>query len=118
MGSRAYNKAKGTSFEKDVAFFLAQKLDDDRIERRARNGSKDRGDIGSVRFRGERVVLECKNTTTLALPQWLREAEIEAGNDDAPHFAVVHKRRGVGPAQMGETYVTLTLNQFALLLGA
>lgn len=116
MGNLQYAKAKGATFEKDVALYLAHELDDDRIERRARNGSKDRGDIGGVRFRGQRVVLECKNTARMELPQWLREAEIEAGNDDAKHFAVVHKRRGIGPANMGETYVTLTLKQYAQLL--
>lgn len=116
MGSRAYNKAKGATFERDVASFLAQELEDDRIDRRVKGGSKDKGDIGGVRYRGKRVVLEAKNCRTMSLPAWLKEAEIEAGNDSADYWAVVHKRTGVGPANMGETYVTMTLAQYTKML--
>jgi hypothetical protein len=116
--NRATAKAAGSWFEKIMADWLAVVLDDDRIERRARNGSKDRGDIGGVRtIRGGRVVIECKNVATLALPQWLREAEVERGNDDAAIGVVMHKRRGT--TQPGEQFVTMTADTFAaLLLGA
>ena len=54
-----------------------------------------RGDIGGVRLHGQRVVLEVKDCATSRLPEWTREARIEAGNDDALVGLVVHKRRGV-----------------------
>lgn len=116
--NRASAKKAGTEFEGLVAKFLAASLRDDRIERRAKSGAKDRGDIGGVRTAlGSRVVIECKNVATLALGTWVAEAETERGNDDAEVGAVVHKRRGKGSAAMGEQYVTMTLADFAALLG-
>ncbi len=45
-----------------MAGYLARVLGDDRVERRARTGTKDRGDVGGVRCTGGgRVVLECKD---------------------------------------------------------
>lgn len=105
----------GARFERLVAEFLAGALNDDRIERRVRNGARDRGDVGGVRtIRGARVVIEVKNAARLALPAWLREAEVERGNDDAAIGVVVHKRTGV--AAPAEQFVTMTLATFALLL--
>ncbi|WP_237464556.1 hypothetical protein [Leucobacter luti] len=106
-------------FESHVAWFLADALGDDRIERRAKNGSKDRGDIGSVRtLTGGRVVIECKDVRAMNLSGWVNEAETERGNDDAVFGVVAHKRRGFGAKNMGGTYVTMTLTDFAVLLGA
>lgn len=108
-------KKAGSSFETLVAAFLAAQLHDDRIERRTRNGAKDRGDVAGVRtIRGGRVVIECKNVATTALPAWLREAEVERGNDDAAIAVVAHKRHGSARPQ--EQYVTMTLATFAHLL--
>lgn len=116
--SRSSAKAAGTVMETRTAWYLSEALDDDRIERRAKNGSRDRGDIGAVRTPlGERVCIEVKDVARLDLPGWLREAETERGNDDAAVGVVVHKRRGKGLAQMGEQYVTMSLADFAVLLG-
>lgn len=117
--SRATAKQAGSLFESQVAAYLAEALNDDRIERRAKNGNKDRGDIGSVRtIDGQRVVIEAKDYGGRLLPsQWVREAHVEAGNDDAAVGVVVAKRRGFGPAQMGGTYVLMTLADLAVLLG-
>ena len=117
--SRASAKKAGSLFESEVAGYLADALDDDRIERRARNGNKDRGDIGGVRTTlGERVVVETKDYGGRLLPsEWIREAHAEAGNDDAVVGVVVAKRRGYGAAQMGEQYVLMTLADLAVLLG-
>lgn len=92
--SRASARKAGTTFERSIADGLAQALDDDRIDRRVKTGSKDRGDIGGVRVHGQRLVVECKDVAKQALPQWIREAQIEAGNDDALVGVVVAKRRG------------------------
>lgn len=116
--SRKSAKQAGSLFESQVAAYLATALDDDRIERRAKNGAKDRGDVTGVRTAtGERVVIECKNTSRLELSTWVREAEVERGNDDAAVGVVAHKRVGVGETRMGEQYVTMTLADFAVLLG-
>ncbi|MCW2300708.1 hypothetical protein [Rhodococcus erythropolis] len=92
--SRASARKAGTTFERSIADGLAQALDDDRIDRRVKTGSKDRGDIGGVRVHGQRLVVECKDVAKQSLPQWTREAQLEAGNDDALVGVVVAKRRG------------------------
>lgn len=116
--TRSSAKAAGTRMETLVAWHLSEALDDDRIERRAKNGAKDRGDIANVRTAlGERVVIECKDVARTDLAGWVREAETERGNDDAAVAVVVHKRRGKGEKQMGEQYVTMTLDDLVVLLG-
>jgi len=113
--NRASAKAAGSSQEKLVAETLADLLNDDRIERRSKNGSKDRGDITGVKtIRGGRVVIEVKNTSRDNLPAWIAEAEVERGNDDALIGVVAHKKHG--SAQGGEQYVSMTLATFASLL--
>ena len=99
-----------------MASYLSKMLDDDRIERRATNGKNDRGDIAGVKLRGKRVVLECKNCRKMELSEWIEEAEIERGNDDAEYAFVVHKRKGYGDAKIGGTYVTCTLETLASIL--
>lgn len=111
--SRASAKKAGSSFERSTADYLAANVDD-RIDRRVKNGAKDRGDIGGVRHMGGRIVLECKNTAKTSLGTWATEAEIERGNDDALAGVIVHKRHGKGdPA---DQWVTMTLADFAALL--
>ena len=112
--TRASAKQAGSRFERVVSDYLAEVLDD-RIDRRPKTGAKDKGDIGGVRdSHGNRIVLECKNVTKQALPQWVREAKQEAINDGALVGAVVHKR--VGKANPAEQWVTLTLDDFVKLL--
>ena len=111
--TRASAKAAGTRFESQIADYLAEHVDD-RIERRARAGAKDRGDVSGVRHRGARVVIECKNTTRATLGPWVNEAEVERGNDDALVGVVAHKRHGNG--KPGDQFVTMTLRDFVALL--
>lgn len=115
--SRRSAKTAGSRFERTIADFLAENVDD-RIDRRPKTGAKDRGDIGGVRLsqalRGGRVVIECKDTTRTELGAWSAEAETERGNDDATAAVVVHKRRGVGDP--GQQWVTCTLADFVALL--
>ena len=113
--SRAAARDAGTWLETATATYLAEQLADDRIERRAKNGAKDRGDIGGVRHMGGRLVIECKNHTgTPQLPAWTREAQIEAGNDDALCGVVVHKRHG--SRDPGAQWVSMTLADLVALL--
>lgn len=111
--SHAAAKAAGTRFESDVVAYLAEHVDD-RIERRAKSGARDRGDVSGLRHMGQRVVIEAKNHARLALADWIKQAEIERLNDDAAVGLVVHKRHGVGDP--GEQYVTCTLRDLASLL--
>ncbi len=112
--SRASAKAAGTRFERGIADYLAATVDD-RIDRRAKTGAKDRGDIGGIRTPGgHRVVVECKDVARLDLPGWTQEAALEAGNDDALVGLVVHKRHGT--ADPGQQWVTCTVADLAALL--
>lgn len=114
--SRATAKKAGTQLETDVAGCLATWLADDRIERRAKNGAKDRGDIAGVRdSHGSRVVIECKNYGGKTdVGTWLKEAETERINDGAIVSAVVFKRRGLtDPLEQG---VLMTLRDLVALL--
>lgn len=112
--SNASAKAAGRNFEKLVAAYLAATVDD-RIERRRQTGALDRGDIAAVRTRsGQRVVIECKNTTRPALAAWLKEAETERQNDNAAIGVIAHKRHGNN--KPAEQLITMTLKNFATLL--
>lgn len=107
---------KGATFEQDTADYLAAALGDDRIERRVKHGTNDRGDIAGLRIHGQRVVVECKNHRRMELAEWVDEAETERGNDDADYGIVIHKRRGCGKAKFGGNYVTMTLETFAAIV--
>ena len=114
MRNRQSAKKAGTAFESLLAEHLRSALNDDRIERRARSGRLDRGDIAGVRHMGQRVVIECKNTTRVDLAGWTREARVQAGNDDALVGVVIHKRHGV--ANPGDQWVTMTVADLCALL--
>jgi hypothetical protein len=111
--TRKSAKAAGARFERTIADYLAQHIDD-RIDRRVKTGAKDRGDISGLRHLGERLVVECKDVTRWDTSGWLREADIERGNDDALAGLVVAKRRGVGDP--GQQIVMLTLADLVALL--
>ncbi len=112
--TRRSAKAAGTRFERLVADYLAEELDDDRIDRAPKAGAKDKGDIAGVRFGGRRIVIECKDVARMDLPKWVREARVEAENADALIGVVVHKRRGV--ATPGEQWCTMTLSDLTTIL--
>lgn len=112
-------KQKGTAFETAIVEYLQDKLCDDSIERRALNGTCDRGDISGVTFCGHRMVLECKNEARMRLADYVREAETEAKNDNALYYAVIHKKRGTGISTLqtvGQQYVTMPLHIFTRII--
>lgn len=111
--SNATARKAGAAFERIIADCLAR-LVDDRIDRRAKTGSKDRGDIGGMRVHGKRVVIECKDVSRTDLGGWINEADTERGNDDALVGLVVHKRRGHGDPL--DQYVTTTVRDLIALL--
>lgn len=100
MSSPKYNKAKGAAFEIDVMKWfrglgvLAERL---RLA-----GKDDEGDLVII-ISGETYILELKNRATLSLPEFWREAEVEAlnyatarGLGEVPLHYVVVKRRNSG----------------------
>lgn len=113
--SRASAKTAGASFERLVADYLAETVDD-RIDRRVKTGAADKGDIGGVRDRdGRRVVLECKDYGGKLKPaEWVREAHTERDNDGAALGAVVAKR--LGTRDPGSQWVLMTLADLVTLL--
>jgi hypothetical protein len=111
--TRASAKKAGSTFERTIADYLATHVDD-RIDRRVKNGTKDRGDIGGLRHMGHRIVIECKNTAKISLGGWATEAETERGNDDALAGIIIHKRHGKGRPE--DQWVTLTLGELVALL--
>lgn len=112
-------KQKGTAFETAIVEYLQNQLCDDTIERRALNGTCDRGDITGVTFCGQRMTLECKNENRMRLAEYMREAETEADNDGAFYYAVIHKKRGVGISTsqtIGQQYVTMPLHMLTNMI--
>lgn len=114
--NRASAKAAGSSFERLVADYLRDHVDD-RIDRRVKTGAKDKGDIAGVRHLGQRVVVETKNYAgRLLAGPWLNEADIERGNDDAGVGLVIAKRRGT--TDPGDQFVLMSLRDLVSLLTA
>ena len=115
--TRASAKKAGASFERLEADYLAKVLEDDRIDRRVKNGANDRGDIGGVRVHGQRLVVENKDYGGRLMPgPWVEEAEVERGNDDALAGFVIAKRRGT--TDPGKQFVLMTVdNLLAILTG-
>jgi hypothetical protein len=112
--TRSSAKSAGARFERSIADYLAGALEDDRIDRRVKRGINDRGDISGLRVHGQRLVVECKDSCRVSLPEWTGEAHVEAGNDDALVGVVVHKRKGV--ADGGRQWVSLTVDDLLALI--
>lgn len=99
---------KGTRWESAIVAYLLPFVP--HVERRAKNGAKDRGDIAGI----PGVVIEAKNARAMDLAGWVDEAQTEARNDGAPYGVVWHHRRGKGSP--GDGYVTMTGLAFTALL--
>lgn len=112
--SRSSARAAGSRTEKVVADYLASALDCDFIERRTKNGAKDRGDISGLRVHGQRMVAEVKDCARQALPQWVAEAHTEASHDDALVGVVIAKRRGT--TDPGRFWVHMTVDDLLALM--
>lgn len=113
--SRKSAKQAGAAFERLVADYLRDHLDD-RIDRKVRTGARDTGDIANVRdSHNRRIVVETKDYGGRLQPgPWITEAHTERDNDGAAVGAVVAKRRGTtNPA---EQYVLMTLGDLVTIL--
>ena len=108
-----YNKTKGSQFETDVMKWLRRA--GVIAERLTKAGAKDEGDIVTV-IAGETYILELKNRATLSLPEFWREAQVEAlnyakarGIGEVPLSYVVVKRRN---ASIDQAWVIQDLAQW------
>lgn len=115
--SRRTARQAGTSFETWIVDYFRDAFGTRTIERRARKGAKDEGDIAGVTSHLGPVVIEAKNHARHDLSGWMDEAVVEAGNADAAFGAVVFKRRGYGRGSMGDQYVLMRLEDWVRLLG-
>ena len=106
---------RGATFEQQWCDYASRRLGAD-IERRAKNGRNDRGDVAGLRIRGKRTVVECKCRKSMDLAGWIGEAEDERANDDAEFGIVAHKRRGCGEKGFGGNYVTMTTDTFLAIV--
>jgi Holliday junction resolvase len=108
-----YNKTKGSQFETDVMRWLRKM--GAIAERLTKAGAKDEGDIVTV-IAGETYILELKNRQTLTLPQFWKEAQVEAFNSakardlgEVPLSYVIVKRRN---APIEQAWVIQDLTQW------
>lgn len=112
--NRASAKAAGSTFERLMADYFADTIDD-RIDRRVKTGAKDCGDIGGLRHMGQRVVIEAKDYGgQIKAAEWTAEAEVERGNDDAGVGLVVAKRKGT--RNPGDQWVLMQARDFVSLV--
>jgi len=108
-----YNKTKGSQFETDVMKWLRKM--GAIAERLTKAGAKDEGDIVTV-IAGQTYILELKNRATLSLPEFWREAQVEAlnyaqarGIGEVPLSYVIVKRRN---APISQAWVIQDLAQW------
>ncbi len=94
------NGRKGAQFETDVMRWLrsAGAL----CERLVKAGKNDEGDLVAI-IGGKQYILELKNRKTISLPEFWREAEVEAENyakarglAEVPLHYIILKRRNAG----------------------
>ena len=107
------NGRKGSQFETDVMKWLrnAGVI----AERLTKAGAKDEGDMVVI-ISGETYILELKNRQTLSLPEFWREAQVEAlnyakarGIGEVPMSYVIVKRRN---ASIDQAWVIQDLTQW------
>lgn len=103
------SKAKGTWWETACVNWLAERIAG--VRRKVLAGAADEGDLT---WGSERVVVECKNVATLAVPAWIREAEIEATNNGSEFGVVLYKVRGKG--QVADGVVAMSPDTFVRLI--
>lgn len=109
-------KARGSKFETDVMRWLREKLPNAITERLARAGANDEGDVVCI-VSGQPYVFELKATARLDLPQFWREATVEAENyakarglKEVPPAYVIVKRRNAG---IQDAWVIQSLEKWA-----
>ena len=108
------NGRKGSKFETDVLKWL-RLTKGVLAERLTKAGAKDEGDLVVI-ISGKTFIFELKNRATLSLPEFWREAQVEAlnyararGIGEVPLHYVIVKRRN---ASIDNAWVIQDLNQW------
>jgi Holliday junction resolvase len=111
------NKRRGSAFEVGLREFLKSSEFD--VERIARKGKRDIGDLVLVDDIGHHWVIEAKDVARNELSKWVAEAAVEADHyaeharidRGLVHWVVVWKRRG---QPLGKAYVITDLNEWVM----
>jgi len=110
----AYDRAKGSIFETGI-LKLFRSIKGVFAERLTKAGSKDEGDLVVI-IAGKTYILELKNRKKIDLPQFWREAQVEAFNyakarglGETPPAYVIVKRRNAG---LDKAWVICDLEQW------
>ena len=103
------SKQKGTAAESAVVKYLREN-GFTQVERRALQGSQDKGDISGIIG----LVIEVKDHKTMTLGQWMEELKVEVENANAETGAVIHKRKGT--TDVSEWYASMPFWMYMYLL--
>ena len=104
-------RQKGTLAETAFVKFLI-KHGFPHAERRALHGTEDKGDVtGTVG-----LAWEVKNHKTYQIPQWMKEAQVEAHNAKADYGLLVIKPNRVGADSVSDWWVVLPVGDAVKLL--
>lgn len=114
----AANKAKGSRHEIESEFHANQS--GLHARRLPRAGVNDIGDMAITLNDGEVIVCELKNTRAITLPEFLRQASVEADNYEAKYGTTTYpvavvKARGKGP---GKAFLVWEVDEFYAFLKA
>lgn len=104
---------RGTAFESRVVRFMRVALDDERIERRAKHGSKDMGDLYRIYAHGFEGIAECKNYGSISpkqLDEFKQQTVTERDNADADFGLLIINRKGY---RTGASLVYVTLRDLS-----
>lgn len=101
------NKRKGTAAESAFVNFMVEH-GFVYVERRSLKGKADRGDISGL----PGVVIEIKSGSRLAIPEWLKELEVEMVNDGSSEGYLIIKPKGKGKGRVEDWWVVTTVGQW------
>jgi hypothetical protein len=107
-------KQKGTNAESAVVTYLQQRFPYAQIERRALQGSRDRGDITGL----PGIVIEVKADKSYRITEWLKETEQERINDNARLGILVVKPKGIGSANTNKWWAIVPFEVMVDLMKA
>lgn len=108
MASTTYSKDKGRAWETAVAKYFAENGFPG-AERRRQAGANDRGDFSGLPL----LAGEAKHERSYKLPEWVREAELEARNAGVP-FGVVLARQN-GKPDPADGFAIMSIRQFVVV---
>lgn len=115
--NRTTARKAGAAFERAIADYLKEALQDDGVDRQVKTGGRDLGDIrGVTDAHGNPIAIECKDYGGRLHPTaWIREAHTEAANKNTNTGIIIAKRRGT--TRPADQWVITTLEDLTRLIG-